>query len=197
MTPGDSDIDAPEADTPEATETTARRPSHLIDQAPKGVTLQIAAAALRERIYGSIACLSTLLVITGGEPLDHPWEKLLDVLIATGGLWTASVLAEYMSHLGAHQQAPGLREIRHMLWVSGQIMVASAVPLALLLLAVVDLISLHAAVWVGVWVLIVEMGIIAFLAVHSTSLKWWAKLLLIAALVLLGLLVVLLKTLTH
>ena len=169
----------------------------LIDRGPEGVTLQIAAQALRERIYGSITCLSTLLLITGYQPPKSPWEEFFDVLIATGGLWTASVLAEYVSHLGAHQKPPDLKEIRHMLWVSGQIMAASAIPLALLLLAALDLVSLHTAVWAGVWVLVVEMGTFAFLAARRTSLKWWARTILIAALVVLGLLVVFLKMLAY
>jgi hypothetical protein len=169
----------------------------LLEGAPDGVTLEIAASALRERIYGSIACLSTLLVITGSEHLDRPWSTALDVLTSTGGLWTASVLAELIAHLGAHRSTPGLREVRHISWVSGQIMAASAVPLALIVLAGFDVMSLHAAVWSAVWTLVAEMGIFASLAVRSTSLKWWGKSILIASLVVLGLLVVFLKTLAH
>ena len=169
----------------------------LTDRPPEGVPLQIAAQALRERIYRSITCLSTLLLITGYQPPKSAWEECFDVLIATGGLWTASVLAEYVSHLGAHQKPPDLKEIRHMLWVSGQIMAASAIPLALLLVAGLDLIPLHTAVWAGVWVLVVEMGTFALLAARRTALNWWSRTMLIAALVVLGLLVVFLKMLAY
>lgn len=198
MTPDVADAGNAEIERPVVTEpAVAGGPSYLMDNAPEGVTLEIAAAALRERVYGSITCLSTLLVITGYQPLDHPWSKLFDVMIATGGLWTASVLAEVISHLGAHQKAPGPREMRHIFWVSGQIVAASTIPLVLLLLAALTVIPLHSAVWAGVWVLVAEMGVFAFLAVRGTSLSRRARTLLIAALLLLGLLVVVLKNLAH
>ena len=152
---------------------------------------------MRERVYGSIACLSTLLVLAGYPAPGDPWASVVDVLIATGGLWSASVLAEVMAHIGAHGSTPKGPEVRHIAWVSGQIMAASAVPLLLLVLAALRVLSDHAAVWSGVWVLVAEMGIFAFLAVHHASLSRWNKVLLTASLVLLGLVVVLLKTLAH
>ncbi|MET3806385.1 hypothetical protein ABIB25_003400 [Nakamurella sp. UYEF19] len=164
---------------------------------PTGLTADVAASALRERIYGSISCLSTLLVITGNQELDHPWEKLVDVLVATGGLWAASVLAEFVAHIGAHQSMPGIKSVRHMFWVSGQIMAASALPLLFLVLSGLGLLTVHTAVWLGVWVLVAEMGVFAFLAVRSASLRWWATTLLVVAIMLLGVLVVFLKTLAH
>ena len=167
------------------------------DRVPEGITLEIAASALRERIYGSIACLSTLLVITGYDPLEHPWEKALDVLIATGGLYSASVLSEYVAHIGIHKVTPDRKEIRHILWVSGQIMAASAAPLVLLVLAGFHAMSLHAAVWSGVWVLVAEMGLFALFAVRKTALTWWGRALLVVALLVLGLVVVILKSLAH
>ena len=169
----------------------------LFGRLPPDLPLSVAASALRERIYGSIACLSTLLVITGYPALEHPWTSVVDVLIATGGLWTASSLAEIVSHLGAHRSPPKATEIRHLIWVSGQIMAASAVPLALLVLSAVHVLPLHAAVWSGVWVLIAEMGLLAYATVRRTSLQWWGKAALIGSLVALGLLVVFLKTLAH
>ncbi len=164
---------------------------------PEGAVRQVAASALRERIYGSIACLSTLLVISGYDPLQRPWEKAVDVLTATGGLYLASVLSEYVAHIGVHRVPPNRREVRHMLAVSGQIMAASSVPLALLVLAGLHVLQLHTAVWTGIWILVAEMGLFAFVAVRRTDLKWWGELLLVGSLVVLGLLAVLLKTLAH
>ncbi len=168
----------------------------MFGQLPADLPLSVAASALRERIYGSIACLSTLLVITG-YPVDHPWTSVIDVLVATGGLWTASVLAEIVAHIGTHGSTPQGSEVRHITWVSGQIMAASAVPLVLLVLAGLEVMSDHTAVWSGVWVLVAEMGLFAFLTVRRTSLGRWRKMILIASLVGLGLVVVVLKTLSH
>ena len=173
------------------------RGAGLLGRLPADVPLSVAASALRERIYGSIACLATLLVITGYGPLDHPWTDVADVAVATGGLWTASVLAEVIAHIGSHGTTPDAREVRHITWVSGQIMAASALPLLLLVLAGLDVLPTAAAVWSGVWVLVAEMGLFAFFAVRRTTLSRWRKVVLIASLVALGLLVVLLKTLAH
>ncbi len=172
-------------------------PTPLLGRLPADLPLSVAASALRERIYGSIACLSTLLVITGDTALAHPWSNVLDVVVATGGLWAASVLAEVVAHLGAHGSTPDARELRHIFWVSGQIMAASAVPLVLLALAGLRVLSAHTAVWSAVWVLVAEMGLFAFLTVRHTSLSLLRKVVLIASLVVLGLAVVLLKTLAH
>jgi hypothetical protein len=59
------------------------------------------AAVLRERIYGGIACLSTLLVLVRPEADTTAWRVFVDVVVATGGLWAASLLADYVAHLAA------------------------------------------------------------------------------------------------
>ncbi|NMO90961.1 hypothetical protein [Actinomycetospora sp. TBRC 11914] len=53
------------------------------------------------------------------------------------------------------------------------------------------------ATWLGIWVLVASMGLIALLAVRRAGLPWWKGLLLILALVVLALLVVGVKTLGH
>ena len=65
------------------------------------------ASLLRERIYGGIACLSTLLLLLR-DPADgsSAWSLVLDVVVATGSLWAASLLADVVSHLAAHGTAP-------------------------------------------------------------------------------------------
>lgn len=91
------------------------------------------AALLRERIYGGIACLSTLLLLLrypGEEP--SAWPVVLDVVVATGSLWAASVLADLVAHMAAHGVAPRGAEAGRMFRTSGQILEAAVVPLVLL-----------------------------------------------------------------
>jgi hypothetical protein len=91
------------------------------------------AALLRERIYGGIACLSTLLLLLrypGEEP--SAWPVVLDVVVATGSLWAASVLADLVAHMAAHGVAPRGAEAGRMFRMSGQILEAAVVPLVLL-----------------------------------------------------------------
>lgn len=156
------------------------------------------AALLRERIYGDIACLSTLLVLTGAlHEVEGAWSAVLDVVVATGGLFAASALAEFVAHLGLHGHPPKGRELVLLFRTSGQILEAAVVPVLLLVLAGIGVLSLHTALWAGVWVLIVVMGLFALLAARRTELRWWGQLLLVAVLIGLGVLVVVVKTLAH
>jgi hypothetical protein len=156
------------------------------------------AAVLRERIYGGIACLSTLLVLVRhGEPDSTAWGAFLDVLIATGGLWAASLLADYVAHLAAHGHRPRGEEAVAVLRASNQILEAAWVPLLLLALAGFGVMALTPALRAGAWVSVITLGLFALLAVRRTSLPGWQRALVVVALLGLGALVVLLKTLAH
>jgi hypothetical protein len=155
------------------------------------------AAVLRERIYGGIACLSTLLVLVRPEADTTAWRVFVDVAVATGGLWAASLLADYVAHLAAHGSGPRGREAVGTLRASGQILEAAYVPLLLLALAGLGVMRLGVALRVGIWTSIISLGLFALLAVRRTALTWWQRTLVVVALVGLGALVVLLKTLGH
>jgi hypothetical protein len=155
------------------------------------------AAVLRERIYGGIACLSTLLVLARPEAEANAWRVFGDVAVATGGLWAASVLADFVAHLAAHGRGLRGREAASTLRASGQILEAAYVPLLLLALAGIGVMRLGPALWAGIWASIVSLGLFALLAVRRTALPWWQRALVVVALVGLGALVVLLKTVTH
>ena len=156
------------------------------------------AAVLRERIYGGIACLSTLLVLVR-YPQDGatPWSAVVDVVVATGGLWAASLLADYVSHLAAHGERPHRAEVASILRASGQILEASFLPLLLLVLAAVGVIGLAVALRVAIAVLIVELGLFALLASRRAGVSGWQRIGIVVVLMGIGALVVLLKTLGH
>jgi hypothetical protein len=153
------------------------------------------AALLRERVYGGITCLSTLLVLVTRlkEPL-LPWEAVLDLVIATGGLWMASLFAEYVSHLALHDADGERVDLRSLLRTSGQILEAAVLPGIVLVVGALGRIPFSVALWASVWLLVAEMGLFALLAVRRTRLPWWKQLVLVVALVALGLLVIFLKT---
>ena len=80
---------------------------------------------------------------------------------------------------------------------SGQILEAAVVPVILLVLSGFGVLMTERAIRAGVWVSVVTLGLFALLAARRTELAWWKRALLVAALVGLGALVVLLKTLAH
>lgn len=162
------------------------------------VAPEVVASLLRERIYGGIACLSTLLLLMR-DPGDEPsaWPLVLDVVVATGSLWAASLLADVVAHLAAHGSAPRGAEAGRMVRTSGQILEAAVIPVVLLVLSGLRVLTTERAISAGVWVSVVTLGLFALLAVRRTKLAWWKRSLLVAALLGLGALVVVLKTLAH
>jgi hypothetical protein len=154
------------------------------------------AAVLRERVYGSITFLSTLLVLA--RSLDEPvsrWGPALDLAVTAAGLWAASVFAEYFASVAARSRDSASRALH--LRATGQILEAAVVPLLLLVAAGLGLLPVHAATWAGIWVLVATMALIALLAVRRTGLPWWKGGVLVLALVVLALLVVGVKTIDH
>ncbi len=155
-------------------------------------------ARLRERLYGAISCLATLAVLARYTGEDtSAWVRVFDVAVATGGLWAASLLANWVAHLGVYGTAPRGREWLQMMRTSGQIFAAAFPPLVVLAVAGLGLLSTYTAMWIAMWLLVGELGVIAFLAVRRTQLRWWQQLLTVTALVAVGALVVSIKIVAH
>ncbi|PQP23942.1 hypothetical protein [Rhodococcus opacus] len=164
----------------------------------KEIPVEQVVALLRERVYGAMTCLATLAVLVRyTAPGTSGWSRVLDVAVATGGLWAASLLADWVAHLGAHHSAPRGRAALRMLQASGQIVEAAVLPLLILVAAAVGLLSLSTAMWIAMWILVVELGVIALFAVRMAQLRWWQQLFTIAGLVGVGVLVVGIKILGH
>lgn len=155
-------------------------------------------ALLRERLYGAISCLATLAVLARYTTEDtDPWGRVLDVAVATGGLWAASLLADWLAHLSVHGRAPRGRQFFSMLQSSAQILQASGIPLLLLCAAGIGWLDTYNAMWAAMWVLVGELGLIALLAVRRTQLPWWQKGLLTVGLAGVGALVIAVKIVAH
>ena len=157
-----------------------------------------AVALLRERVYGAIGCLATMAALMRyTTPATSAWTRLGDVLLATGSLWAAAMLADWLAHLGVHRCAPRGRGAVRMLAASGQIVAAAVLPMLTLVAAGVGAFSTYTAMWLAMWLLVVELGVIALLAVRRAQLALWQKLLTIAALTGIGAIVVGIKILAH
>jgi hypothetical protein len=155
-------------------------------------------ALLRERLYGAISCLGTLAVLARYTTEDtSAWSRVLDVAVATGGLWAASLLADWVAHLSVHGDAPRGRTALRVLGTSGQILEAAFAPLLVLVAAGIGVLCTSTAMWIAIWILIAELGVIAFLAVRRTQLPWWQQLLTVAGLIGVGVLVVGVKIVAH
>jgi hypothetical protein len=153
---------------------------------------------LRERLYGAISCLATLAVLVRYTAEGtSAWARILDVAVATGGLWAASLLADWVAHLGVYGRAPRRRAAGRMLQSSAQILQAAFLPLVVLAAAGVGLLSTYTAMWIAMWIVVGELGIIALLAVRRTQLAWWQQVITVAGLVGVGVVVVGVKIIAH
>jgi hypothetical protein len=161
------------------------------------VTPEHLAESLRERVYGGVACLSTLLVLVNHLDADtSAWSACVDVLVAAVGLWVAGLFADLVANLAAHGRLV-LAEARLAVRASGQVLQAATVPVVLLVLSGLGVLRLRAALVAGVWVSVVSLGLFALLAARRTDLAWWKQALLVASLVAFGALVTLVKILAH
>ena len=153
---------------------------------------------LRERLYGAISCLATLAVLARyTTAATSAWARMLDVVVATGGLWAASLLADWVAHLGVYRTSPRGQDLRRMLQSSGQILEAAFLPLVVLAVAGLGGLNTYTATWIASWVLVAELGVIALLAVRRTRLPWWQQALAVALLVGVGVLVLGIKIIAH
>lgn len=165
---------------------------------PAAVPVEHVVAMLRERLYGAISCLATLAVLTHYTGDDtSAWDRMIDVAVAMGGLWAATLLADFVAHLSVHERAPDRVEVWRMLQASGQILEAGLLPLAALAVAGFGFIETDTAMWIAQWILVAELALIALLAVRRTRLPWWQQTLTIVLLTGVGVLVIGIKTLAH
>ena len=152
---------------------------------------------LRKRIYGAVTCLSTLLILVRYSGADSPpLAAAVDLAVDAGALWVVGIFADYVSDVAAHghpSRSDMTRNIRH----SGQILEAFAVPILLLVMAILGLMSYSAALWAGIWVTVLSLGLFALLAARRLPVVNGQRAALVLVLLALGALVVAAKTLAH
>ena len=175
-----------------------------VERARQGEPVEHVFAVLRERLYGAISCLATLAVLARyTTETTSAWARLLDVAVATGGLWAASLFADFVAHLGVYGNRPHRREVAAMLQASGQILQAAVIPAGVLTAAALGLLKTPTAMWIAMWaVRLAEKSasdplLIALLAVRKTQLRWWQKLLTVLILASFASLVLVIKMLAH
>ncbi|HEX2283658.1 MAG TPA: hypothetical protein VHI10_02335 [Mycobacterium sp.] len=172
--------------------------TRAVRAAAAGEPVEHVVSLLRERLYGAISCLATLAVLAR-YTTEHTsaWARMLDIAVATGGLWAASLLADWVAHIAVYSTVPRGRDALRMLQSSGQILEAAFLPVVILAVAGFGKLDTDTATWIAAWVLVGELGIIAFLAVRRTQLPWWQQLFAVTGLVGVGVLVLGIKILAH
>lgn len=156
----------------------------------------VAAEHLRERVYGTVSVLGTLGILLW-EPAEGAGACLVAVLLTSGSIFLASLLADVTGHLGNHQELPERHELVHLVKVSSQVLVCAVVPSVLLLLAELGRWHLHTALAWAAAVQVLTLGVVGALATKGTGFRLAARSAIIAAEVALGLVIVGVKFLAH
>jgi hypothetical protein len=147
-------------------------------------------------IYGTIVVLTA--VVGGAKAFPHDAGQTATlVLVTTVVFWLAHVYAHGLGYAVSHDEHLSLAELRHIARREGSIVEAAAPPLAALLLGALGIVSTTAAVWLAfaLGLLVLAAAGVAFARVER--LGWLGTLVVVAANLALGLLLLALKLVLH
>lgn len=155
----------------------------------------ILAQILKERVYATFTGLAIVLVLRAHEPT--PQNATFSLIIGVLGITVAGFAAEVIAHVAAHAAFPDGEELGRMARIASGAFASVGVPVVLLLCSWAGWISLDAALAAATWVYLGTLALIGWAAVRRTRLEWWQQLIALAALVVLGGIVVVLQLLAH
>jgi len=155
------------------------------------------AAKLKERVYITFTSLAVVLALQAHVHGLTAGRAATTLLIAVVGTLLAVLVADFVSHLAAHQALPTAAELRHMIAVSVGALGVVVLPLVFLALAGAGRWSVAGALQASRVALIVSLVVIGYLAVRRVPMPVWQRLIVLGAEAVLGLAVVALEVLAH
>ncbi|MFF2370475.1 hypothetical protein [Agromyces sp. NPDC058110] len=159
---------------------------------------QVRGEALKERVYATFTGLAIVLVQL--QSVDHLEDAgLVAAELAVGilAISAAGFAADVISFVSVHSRFPHAREVRIMLRIAASAIASAGVPVVLLLLAAFGVVELEPALRAGTVVYLVTLGLIAYFGVRRTKAPWWKQLVALAALMAVGLSVILIQLAAH
>jgi hypothetical protein len=148
-------------------------------------------------IYGTIIALAVLVAGARAYPDDAGRIAAL-VAVSSAVLWLAHVYAHGLAHGVAHDEHLSLAELRRIARREGSIVEAAVPPLVALLLGAFGVVSTKTAVWIAFALGLAVLAVQGIIFARVERLHWPATLLVVAANMGLGVVLVGLKVLvTH
>lgn len=164
---------------------------------PDAVSPEVAAEHLRERVYGTVAVLASLVTLVDPGHDGTALSAAVAVAVTVVSLWLASLFADVTSHLATHGTPPPSVLLRSLLSSRSEILATAVTPLLLLGAAGLGWWELGTALAWAAAAQVLTLAVVGLLAVRRARISWPAKVLVVAAEVGLGLLVVGVKLLAH
>jgi hypothetical protein len=157
----------------------------------------VRAEALKERVYATFTGLAIVLVQLTN--VDHVVAGRVTIELVVGilAITAAGLAADVISFLSVHARFPDGHEVRVMLRIAASALASAGIPVVVLVLAIVGLVELETALRIVSIVYVVTLGVIAYLGVRRTHAPWWKQLVALAALMAVGLSVVLIQLAAH
>lgn len=155
------------------------------------------ADALKERIYVTFTSLAVVIALSSHLEAENPGGAATTLALTAFGTVLAVFVADVLAHLTVHGVVPSASEMRHMMSVSFGALTVIVVPLVLLGLAALEVLTLATALLVASVVLIATLGIVTLIAMRRLRLDWWKKGIALAAIVVLGALVLVVEIAVH
>lgn len=169
--------------------------THPLDRG--GLDREGRAERLKERVYVTFTSLAVVLALASHAHDTTPGEAVTTLLIAVVGTLLAVFVADFVSHIAAHEAMPTSDELRHMAAVSMGAITVLVLPLVFLGLAALDVWTVLGALRASAVALIVSLVAIGFLAVRRVKLPLGQRLIVLLAEAVLGLAVIGLELLAH
>lgn len=163
---------------------------------PEAERRRIHADRLKERVYLTFVALAVVLALGASDDVSA-WGALETVIVTTAGTLAAVFVADVIAHVDLHGRGMNLAELRHALLASFGAASAIGIPVVALLIALLGWWRVDVALEISAIGLIVSLAIIGYLGVRRIRMKWWLRLLALAAEALVGVVVVALQILAH
>ncbi|WP_285043094.1 hypothetical protein [Plantibacter sp. LMC-P-059a] len=159
--------------------------------------VETVAKYLKERVYATFTGLAIVLVLAANVEHHDAADALFSLVIGVVGITLAGLVAEMIAHLTAHGAFPDQAGWRTMLRIAWGSLLTVATPTILLVLAVVGVMEVATSLRVSAIVYLITLGLSGWFAVRRARLTIWQQLIALAALVLLGVLVIGVQVLAH
>ena len=156
-----------------------------------------AAAALRERVYATVTGLSTVLILLSQADSISPRAATIDLAVTMGGLWIASVFADVVAHSTVQGDAVRGDQLRSIMRVGAQAAEIAVVPLLAIGLSGTGWWTLHTGLVIAICALLLTQLVVALIALRLSTISTPRRLLIIAAELVLGGLVIAIKLAAH
>lgn len=142
--------------------------------------------------------VSALLVVTNQYEATSR-DVFFKVCATTLVFWVAHVFATAVSHLGvvSDRKAPFRESFRYAVGHSMGMLVAAVIPLAIVLLGVLNLVRDDIVLWTALWVDALLLGLLGYFSAARWTARTSMRLLVGTGTALLGVCVVMLKAVMH